>query len=148
MIEIRPMRYEDVDPVVDALWERGVRESVRFGVADRNELRDEMVAMLGTEYAWTMTVHDEPVVLMGMCEVQPGTLRTFFLATDAFLASGTAITRMLRRFITETMSGLKGKKLEVLSACDHPAAEKWFTRLGFIKKREVNGFRLFLYAPH
>ncbi len=84
---------------------------------------------------------------MGMQEVEPGLMRTFFLATDSFLASGTLLTRRLRRFITETMSENPDKRLEILSACDHPLTERWFAKLGFFKQRETGGFRVFLYSP-
>lgn len=147
-VKVRELRLEDIDPVVDGLWERGVREAARFGFCNYDELRSEIALLVGEKHAYTIEVHGVPIVILGASEIEPRHFRTFFLATDSFLASGVTLTRLLRRFISEKVSEEKPSRLDVLSACDHPAAAKWFQRLGFIPRQEHNGFTLYLYAPN
>ena len=126
---------EDIQHVLNGLWTRGEKEAVKAGFTSREQLMAYLLSVSG-EYGYTMRTDDEPVAVFG-ATMSEGKYFTWFVATERFSEIGKQATRFLKGFIKERVAGRPDAHLEMISAVEHPEAEKWFNLLGFFKYPEV-----------
>lgn len=124
------MSLPDLDTVLARLWKRGEDEAERYGLSDRETLRQRILAM-AQEHAYVLRIGEDPVCVFGAAKCVNNVYCTWFIATDRFGEAAMGITRFLRRFIMDKLAQNPGAVLELISAVDHPHAERWFSILGF-----------------
>jgi len=126
----------DIQFVVGKLWDRGEKEAAKAGFDSKEQLLAHLLSLSG-EYAYALKVEEEPVAVFGATTSNRGQLYySWFIATDQFNKVGKQATRFLRGFIKERVKGRPDARLEMMSAVDHPEAEKWFKFIGFRKLEE------------
>ena len=145
MIEYHNATPEEIEYVLTHLWERGKREAEKVGVFGDEQLR-QWLKDFPPDILYTLVCDGVPLALTGSNQ-EGETHYTYFLATKEFRNNGLAITRFMNRFTKERVETLGIKRLELWSASDHSAADKWFNVLGFYAFEVDPPFRKYLYAP-
>lgn len=129
---------ERVDHVLAHLWERGRVELEDLGVPlslARAECLEH--AALGT--GWAILSDGVPVVLTGLVRTGPRSAGTWFLATDDFERAFREVTALILERLPAECERLGFEEVEILSACRHPKADRWFKAMGFTSDPGHNG---------
>lgn len=146
MLALHTLNDNDIDFIVNHLWQRGEEEAVFYGLKNKEELRVHIIGM-SQQYGYCFRVDDEPVAAFGAAHSRDDNYSTWFIATDRFEEVGKQITRFLRGFVKEKVSARPNATLELISAVGHPDAERWFRILGFQLQKPRNGvFSRYLYT--
>jgi hypothetical protein len=145
MITFHNSTPEEVDYVLDRLWDRGKREAEKFGVVGDAQIR-QWLKDFPPSILYTLICDDVPLAITGSNQ-EGETHYTYFLATKQFKDNGLAITRFMNRFTKDRVETLGIKRLELWSASDHDAADRWFNILGFHFFENDPPFRKYLYSP-
>lgn len=120
---------EDIKIVVKNMWERGQRESKVYGFDNTEDIMAYLLSLSG-EYGYVMKVGDEPIAVFGAARHEEK-YSTWFVATERFNEVGKQATLFLNGFIKERVKDRPDAELEMISAVEHPEAERWFAALGF-----------------
>lgn len=136
-LQFERSKPSDITDVVIGLWERGEQEARVAGFGDREALLAYLLSISG-EYSYTMKVGNEPVAVFGATH-HGEVYHSWFMATERFNEVGKQATRFLNGFVKERVQSRPDATLEMLSAVDHPDAERWFLLLGFKKVGEKDG---------
>lgn len=140
------LSYADVDYVINNLWQRGCDEVKAFGFESTEGLANFIMAG-ADEHGYVLTADDVPVVVFG-ASLEQGTWFTWFLATEQFSDLGTQATRFFNDFLKKRLKENPGARLELISACDHSEATRWFRILGFEVMERQGAFTRYKYVRH
>ena len=88
-----------------------------------------------TPFSFGIFVDGKPVGFMGARQIEVlgdrKSYGTWFLATDEFEVAGLGVTRAIKKFLGGKIRENPDADLYLLSASDHPDADRWFGLLGF-----------------
>lgn len=146
MLKFATLTPDDVDFIINRLWQRGEEEAVLWGLKSKEEHRAHLLSM-AKKHGYCLSGHDdEPIAAFGVCEPPDGiTYSTWFIATDRFTEVGLSITKFLRGFIREKLKGHPEAEIELISAVSHADAGRWFQILGFEYKDSERVFSRYVY---
>ena len=137
---------EDLQFIIDKLWDRGVEEAVLYGLKTPEELYQHFIGV-SRQHGYCLKVGDEPVAAFGVTPPKGKKYSTWFIATERFSEAGLGITKFLRGFVRERLAEHPEAELELVSAVGHPDATRWFNALGFTQQGAPNGvFTRYLYT--
>ena len=151
MIAIGPIKDSEIDRVYANMWPRGRAELERMGFAPEKML-DAYLERNRSPFSFGIFVDGRPVGFMGARQIEGSasggrkSYGTWFLATDEFEAVGRAATRAIKKFLADKMREHPDVDLYLLSASDHPDADRWFGVLGFRFVTVLGVVRAFKYG--
>lgn len=128
---------DDISQVIKGLWKRGQKEATLFGITNKEELLEYLLAC-SSEYGFTLKVGEEPIAVFGAAG-HDNKYNSWFVATDRFAEVGRSATLFLRGFLRDKVRNRPDAELSMFSAVEHPDAERWFSLLGF-EKVDREGF--------
>lgn len=145
MLTIRRAHPRDARFIAERMWERGAAELRKCGLDDRKAIQERLRLYSQTPLSFAMFDGDEPIAFFGALRMAPEYYRTWFQATDAFVSHGMASTKQLKKFLAAQVVNYPGAVLDLVTASEHPAADKWFRLLGFRPIGEVEGHKCYRY---
>mgnify|MGYP001604602563 CR=1 FL=1 len=151
MIAIGPIDDSDVARVHANMWPRGLAELERMGLAPEKML-GAYLERNRTPFSFGIFVDGRAVGFMGARPLQDGIAGgrkrygTWFMATAEFETAGLGATKAVRNFLAGKMREHPDVDLYLLSASDHPDADRWFGVLGFRFVTVLGVVRAFKYG--
>ena len=144
-LEFTELRPGDIEHVCSVLWERGVHEAKRFGLAGPQEI-DRYLRGCSKEYCYVARDYSGPVTIFGANKHPEGFI-TFFVSTDRMVLHGRRISIKLKHLLDADVKAEGNPVVKLISAVDHPEADRWFKAMGFAFQDEKPPFRTYLYEP-
>ncbi len=132
------MSLHHIDAVVPALWERGIREAMIFGIDDLYSLHQYALDHMADRRAYAAVSDDGAFAVFGAFPVDADMHRTWFMATEGFNDHFRPLTRGMKKLIERSAAEDGYSVLETYSACIHPMAAKWFSLLGLQPDGDYN----------
>lgn len=143
---VKELRPEHVRAVVDAAWQRGKDEAEVYGVSEAQKMT-ELLWQQANEYGYALFHDDVLIAVFGAAfSSADNAYATWFLATDDLLKVGRHATYWLRGFVKERTHERPDAKLKIMTAANHPEADRWFRALGFSLMEDDGRFKHYLYT--
>lgn len=143
-VELTPLVPVDIEYVIENIWARGRKEAEQYGIISKEAMITYLVSR-PREFAWTICVDEEPVVVLGADKEPDGSHYTWFVATERFTEFGAEITRLLLGLLKKELLARPDIDLKIRSLSDHPKADGWFKRLGFTQLPQEGVFKAYRY---
>lgn len=138
-----PLDETDINYVLDNLWERGSMEAEAFGFKTKADILAYILSV-SSEYGYVLKHDEKPVAVFG-ASYHSGCYYTWFIGTEDFAQVGKSATRYLDGILKRKVKEKPSARLEMLSAVDHPEAERWFNILGFKLEKKDGIFSRYVY---
>lgn len=129
-MNLQPFTHENIDYVINRLWERGKEETAQFGMSI-DDLRKQYIEKIDAPFSLAFYDGNIPCALCYIeCVSPPAKHRTHFIATEeGFNAIWLPLTLFLRK-ISDRMVG-DGLYIEILTNQKNERVKEWYVAMGF-----------------
>jgi hypothetical protein len=132
-MKITDLTSDNINFIVDNMWERGRRELDIFGISIEN-FRVACMSMVGQP--WALMFCDDDMTPAALCFLQPlgdGRWSATLQATEAgFNKIWLPLTRFFTAFSNVILKD-HGGAIRITAVLTHPKKSKWFSVMGFRK---------------